>query len=67
MVRKDYPVTGGEYVRFQAFRKQTNVAVAEVDLNQPYIGPWDLGDLRAMIPRHRPLLNGENAAKWHPF
>jgi len=31
------------------------VAVAEVDLNQPTIGPHNLGDFRAMLPRHRPL------------
>jgi len=31
------------------------VVVAEVDLNRPYIGPWNLGDFRSMIPRHRPL------------
>ncbi len=31
------------------------VAVAEVDLNQPYIGPWNLGDFHAMLPRHRPV------------
>jgi predicted amidohydrolase len=30
------------------------VAVAEVNLGQPYIGPWNLGDFRAMIHRHRP-------------
>jgi len=31
------------------------VAVAEVDLSQPYLGPWNLGDFRAMLPRHRPV------------
>ena len=31
------------------------VAVAEVDLNQPYIGPYNLGDFHSMIPRHRPV------------
>ena len=30
------------------------VAVAEVDLSQPYLGPWNLGDFRSMVPRHRP-------------
>lgn len=30
------------------------VAVAEVDLAQPYLGPYNLGDFRAMLPRHRP-------------
>jgi len=30
-------------------------AVAEVDLSQPYIGPYNLGDFRAMLPRHRPV------------
>ncbi len=31
------------------------VAVAEVELSQPYIGPYNLGDFRSMIPRHRPM------------
>jgi predicted amidohydrolase len=35
--------------------KWGTVAVAEVDLNQPYIGPYNLGDFRAMVPRQRPL------------
>jgi predicted amidohydrolase len=30
------------------------IAVAEVDLSRPYIGPYNLGDFRSMIPRHRP-------------
>lgn len=30
------------------------LAVAEIDLNQPYIGPWNLGDFHSMVPRHRP-------------
>jgi predicted amidohydrolase len=30
------------------------VAVAEVDLSRPYVGPYNLGDFRAMVPRHRP-------------
>lgn len=30
------------------------VAVAEVDLAQPYVGPYNLGDFRSMIFRHRP-------------
>jgi predicted amidohydrolase len=37
--------------------KWGTVAVAEVDLNQPYIGPYNLGDFRAMVPRQRPLEN----------
>jgi predicted amidohydrolase len=35
------------------------VAVAEVDLGQPYIGPWNLGDFRSMVPRHRPVEIGD--------
>lgn len=34
--------------------KWGTVAVAEVDLSQPHIGPYNLGDFRAMLPRHRP-------------
>lgn len=32
------------------------VAVAEVALNRPYVGPYNLGDFRSMVPRHRPPL-----------
>ena len=32
-----------------------SVAVAEVDLGHPYVGPYNLGDFRSMVPRHRPL------------
>jgi hypothetical protein len=28
--------------------------VAEVTLNQPYLGPYNLGDFHSMIERHRP-------------
>jgi predicted amidohydrolase len=31
-----------------------SVAVAEVELSQPYVGPYNLGDFRSMIARHRP-------------
>ncbi|MBL9134726.1 MAG: carbon-nitrogen hydrolase family protein [Verrucomicrobiales bacterium] len=30
------------------------VLVAEVDLSERFLGPYNLGDFRAMIPRHRP-------------
>jgi predicted amidohydrolase len=39
--------------------KWGTVAVAEVTLNQPYLGPYNLGDFRAMVPRHRPPVLGE--------
>jgi hypothetical protein len=35
------------------------VAVAEVTLNQPYYGPYNLGDFRSMVPRHRPPVPAE--------
>lgn len=38
------------------------VAVAEVDLSRPYIGPWNLGDFRSMIARHRPVACPEDAS-----
>ena len=34
--------------------KWGTVAVAEVDLAQPYVGPYNLGDFRSMVFRHRP-------------
>ncbi len=34
--------------------KWGTVAVAEVDLAQPFIGPYNLGDFRSMVQRHRP-------------
>lgn len=34
--------------------KWGTVATAEVDLSQPYIGPWNLGNFHDMIPHHRP-------------
>lgn len=30
------------------------VVVSEIDLGRNYIGPWNLGDFRSMIQRHRP-------------
>ena len=42
------------------------VAVAEVDLSQPYIGPYNLGDFRSMVPRHRPLSAPEPTAALPP-
>jgi predicted amidohydrolase len=43
--------------------KWGTVAVAEVDLSQPYIGPYNLGDFRAMVPRHRPVSAPEPIAE----
>ena len=40
----------------------SHVAVAEVDLNQPCIGPYNLGDFRSMVPRHRPVAVAEPVA-----
>ena len=39
--------------------KWGTVAVTEVDLNQPYVGPYNLGDFRSMVPRHRPVVAPE--------
>ena len=36
------------------------VAVAEVELSQPYVGPYNLGDFHSMIPRHRPVTTSES-------
>ena len=35
-----------------------SVAVAEVDFSRPYVGPYNLGDFRSMVPRHRPVADG---------
>ena len=32
------------------------VAIAEVALNHPYLGPYNLGDFRSMLDRHRPTV-----------
>ncbi|MFO0940023.1 MAG: carbon-nitrogen hydrolase family protein [Pirellulales bacterium] len=40
-----------------------SVAVAEVDLIQPYIGPYNLGDFHSMIARHRPIAISESESK----
>ena len=36
-----------------------SVAIAEVTLNRPYFGPYNLGDFRSMVPRHRPRTEGQ--------
>ncbi|MFM7605620.1 MAG: carbon-nitrogen hydrolase family protein [Prosthecobacter sp.] len=35
------------------------VLVTEVDLSQPYHGPYNLGDFRSMIERHRPKVTSQ--------
>ncbi len=42
------------------------VAVAEVDLGRPYIGPWNLGDFHSMIARHRPVDTAEQSEQIKP-
>ncbi len=32
-----------------------SIPFADVDLSRPFIGPYNLGDFGAMVPRHRPL------------
>lgn len=46
--------------------KWGTVAVAEVDLSQPYVGPWNLGDFRPMIARHRPVSLAEEVPPHQP-
>jgi predicted amidohydrolase len=41
-----------------------SVAVAEVDLGRPYIGPYNLGDFHSMVPRHRPVEEAEVGGRW---
>jgi predicted amidohydrolase len=38
------------------------IAVAEVTLNEPYLGPYNLGDFRSMVERHRPPVPSEVSA-----
>lgn len=43
-------------------REWGTVAVAEVTLNQPFYGPYNLGDFHSMVERHRPPVPGEPRA-----
>ncbi len=46
--------------------KWGTVAIAEVDLSLPYHGPYNLGDFRSMVPRHRPISAVESTAVSKP-
>lgn len=50
---------GGQ--RLATAERWGTVVVAEVKLNQPYYGPYNLGDFRSMVPRHRPPVPAEPA------
>lgn len=60
MISAVFDPTGKAIARAE---KWGTVAVAKVDLSQPYIGPYNLGDFRAMIPRHRPVPESSGARR----
>lgn len=59
MISAVYDPTGRPIAQAAAWG---TVAVAEVDLSRPYIGPYNLGDFRRMVSRHRPVCPGEPSA-----
>jgi predicted amidohydrolase len=63
MISAVYDKTGKPIAQAQEWG---TVAVAEVDLSQPYIGPWNLGDFRSLVARHRPIAVGESAERSVP-
>ncbi len=52
MISAVFDQTGKPIAQAEAW---DTVAIAEVELTRPYIGPWNLGDFRSMIERHRPV------------
>ena len=38
------------------------VATVEVTMNQPFYGPYNLGDFHSMVERHRPPVPEERVA-----
>jgi predicted amidohydrolase len=56
MISGVFDPTGRPVARADAWG---TVAVAEVDLSRPYVGPYNLGDFHSMVPRHRPAKGGE--------
>lgn len=52
MISAVFDQTGNAIAQGQEWN---TIAMAEVDLSKPYIGPWNLGDFHSMINRHRPL------------
>jgi len=54
-------VYGRDGTPLAAARKWGTVVLAEVDLSERHVGPYNLGDFHAMVQRHRPLPVGEDS------